>query len=122
MCVVSHFSRVQLCAPPWTVACQAPLSMVFSRQEYWNGLPRPSPRDLPHPGIEPRLFCLLHWQVASLPLVPPSKLDIKYIKKGVSNKQKICFLCKTIWLSHKNVPSFSTASPNLNKFQKTKSM
>ena len=38
---------------PWTVACQAHLSMGFSRQEYWNGLLFPSPGDLPHPGIEP---------------------------------------------------------------------
>ena len=38
----------------WTVACQAPLSMRFSRQEYWSGLPFPSPGDLPDPGIEPR--------------------------------------------------------------------
>ena len=39
---------------PWTVACQAPLSMGFSRQEYWGRLPVPSPGDLPDPGIEPR--------------------------------------------------------------------
>ena len=39
--------------PPWTVAYKAPLSMEFSRQEYWSGLPFPSPRDLPNPGIEP---------------------------------------------------------------------
>ena len=38
----------------WTIACQAPLSMGFSRQEYWSGLPLPSPGDLSHPGIEPR--------------------------------------------------------------------
>ena len=38
---------------PWTVACQAPLSMGFSRQEYWSGLPCPPPGDLPDPGIEP---------------------------------------------------------------------
>ena len=38
---------------PWTVACQAPLSMGFSRQEHWNGLPFPFPGDLPNPGIEP---------------------------------------------------------------------
>ena len=37
----------------WTVVCQAPLSMEFSRQEYWNGLPYPPPGDLPDPGIEP---------------------------------------------------------------------
>ena len=39
---------------PWTVACQVPLSMRFSRQEYWSGLPFPSPGDLPDPGTEPR--------------------------------------------------------------------
>ena len=49
----------QLCptrVTPWTVAPQAPLSMEFSRQEYWRGLPFPSPGDLPDPGIEPRSF------------------------------------------------------------------
>ena len=40
-------------AIPWTVACQAPLSMEFPRQEYWSGLPFPSPGDLPNPGIKP---------------------------------------------------------------------
>ena len=37
---------------PWTIACQVPLSMGFSRQEYWSSLPFPTPRDLPYPGIE----------------------------------------------------------------------
>ena len=46
-------SHVWLFATPWTVACWTPLSMEFSRQEYWNGLPFPSPGDLPDPGIEP---------------------------------------------------------------------
>ena len=41
-------------ATPWTVACQAPLSIVFTRQEYWSGLPFPSPVDLPDPGIKSR--------------------------------------------------------------------
>ena len=45
-------SCVRLFATPWTVAYQAPPSMGFSRQEYWSGLPFPSPGDLPHPGIE----------------------------------------------------------------------
>ena len=45
-------NRVQLSATPWTVAYQAPLSMGFSRPEYWGGLPFPSPGDLPNPGIE----------------------------------------------------------------------
>ena len=52
-CVLSHFSRVQLFVIPWTVACQAPLSMGFSRQEQQSGLPFPPPGDLPDPGIEP---------------------------------------------------------------------
>ena len=48
-------SRVRPFATPWqTVACQAPLFMEFSRQEHWNGLPFPSPRDLPDPGLNPR--------------------------------------------------------------------
>ena len=48
------FSRVRLFATPWTVASQAPPFMGFSRQEYWSGLPFPSPGDLPDPGIKPR--------------------------------------------------------------------
>ena len=51
-------SRVRLFATPWTVAHLAPLSMGFSRQEYWSGLPFPSPGDLPDPGIEPRSSAL----------------------------------------------------------------
>ena len=50
---VQSLSRVQLFATPWTVAHQAPPSMGFSRQEYWSGLPFPTPGDLPNPGIEP---------------------------------------------------------------------
>ena len=53
---------------PWTVAYEAPLSMEFSRQEYWSGLPFLSPGDLFDPEIEPCLLYLLHWQVDSLPL------------------------------------------------------
>ena len=52
---------------PWTVACQAPLSMGFSRQEYWSELPCPSPGDLPNPGIEPASPMSLELQVDSLP-------------------------------------------------------
>ena len=48
--MLSHF---QLFATPWTVACQTPLFMGFSRQEFWSGLPFPPPGDLPNPGIEP---------------------------------------------------------------------
>ena len=55
---------------PWTVALQALLSMAFSGQDYWNGLPCPPPGDLPDPGIEPRSPAL---QSNSLPLEPPGK-------------------------------------------------
>ena len=67
-CMLSH---VLLFATPWTVALQAPLSMGFSRQEYWGGLPFLSPGDLPNPGIEPRSPAL---QADSLPDEPPGKL------------------------------------------------
>ena len=50
--VRSHFICVQLCATLWIVARQAPLSMVFSKQEHWSGFPFPSPEDLPNPGIK----------------------------------------------------------------------
>ena len=52
-CALSHCNCVRLFATLWTVACQAPLTMGFSRQEYWNGLPCTSPGHLPDPGIEP---------------------------------------------------------------------
>ena len=67
---LSHFSRVLLFTIPWTVACQAPLSMGFPRQEYWSGLPFPSPGDLPNPEIEPMSPAL---QADSLPSKPPGK-------------------------------------------------
>ena len=53
MCVLSCFRRVQLFVTLCTVCCQAPLSMGFSRQEYWSRWPFPPPGDLPDPGIEP---------------------------------------------------------------------
>ena len=66
---VKSLSRVRLC-DPWTVAHQAPLSMGFSRQEYWSELPFPSPGDLPDPGIEPRSPTL---QADALTSAPPGK-------------------------------------------------
>ena len=63
-CMLNH---VWLFVIPWTVAHQAPLSMEFSRQESWSGLPFPSSGDLPDQGLNPRLLCLLHWQADSLP-------------------------------------------------------
>ena len=68
VCVLSHFSRVQLFVTLWTVALQAPLSMGFSRQEYWSGLPCPPPGDLPDPGIELRPLAAAVLQADPLPL------------------------------------------------------
>ena len=91
MCVCAQsLSLVQLFVTPWTVIHQAPLSMEFSRQEPWIGLPFPPPGDLPDPRIElmsPASPALL---VDSLPLVPPGKPPVfgyivfKMISLGVS--------------------------------------
>ena len=63
--VAKSLGHVWLFVTPWTVAHQGPLSMGFSRQEYWNGLPCPLPGDLPNPGIKPLSPA---WQADSLPL------------------------------------------------------
>ena len=79
----SPLSHVQLFATPWTVALQAPLSMGFSRQEYWSGLPFLSPGDLSDPGIKPRSPAL---QVDYLSSEPPGKSvrkgEIIYVTMG----------------------------------------
>ena len=67
---VKSLSRVRLSAAPWTLAYQAPPSMGFSRQEYWSGLPFPSPGNLPDSGIEPKSPAL---QADALPSRPPEK-------------------------------------------------
>ena len=67
---VKSLSRVRFFAILWTVAYQAPPSMGFSRQEYWSGVPFPSPGDLPDPGVKPRSPEL---QTDALPSEPPGK-------------------------------------------------
>ena len=67
---VKLLSHVRLFVTPWTVAYQASPSMGFSRQEYWSGLPFPSPVDLPDPGIKPGSPAL---QADTLPTEPPGK-------------------------------------------------
>ena len=59
MCVLRCFKT------PWTRARQAPLSMEFSRQGYWSGLPFPPPGNLPNPGIKPTSLMSPHWQEGS---------------------------------------------------------
>ena len=81
LCVQSHFSSIGLFATLWIAAYQALLSMGFSRQEYWSGLPFPSPGDLPNPGIKPRSPTL---QADTLTSVPPGK------------QMKVAQLCLTL--------------------------
>ena len=79
-------SYVQLFATPWTVAHQAPSSMGFSRQEYWSGLPFPSPGDLSNPGIKPRSPTL---QTDILTSEPPGKPRRRKVKsKGGKERYK----------------------------------
>ena len=74
MCaVLSHFSYVQLFATPWIIAHQAPLSVGFSRQEYWSGLSCPSSAGLPNPGIKPASLMSPALTDDSLSLAPPGK-------------------------------------------------
>ena len=67
VCVLAR-CRVRLFGTPCTVACLPPLSMGFSRQEYWSGLPFPSPEIFPTQGSTPCVLSLLHWQASSLPV------------------------------------------------------
>ena len=76
-------SCVQLFATPWTVALQAPLSMGFSEQEYWSGLPFPSPGGLPDSGIQPRS--------------PRSKYKFSHLWRGKSTFTKEIFIRKGNW-------------------------
>ena len=81
---MTSLSCVRLFVTSWTVAHQAPLSMGFSRQEYWSGLPFLSPRDLPNPGIKPGSPAL---QADALPSEPPGKPKVK---------MKVAQLCPTV--------------------------
>ena len=71
MCMLSHFSFIQLFEALWTVVYQVPLSLRFSRQEYQSGLPCPSPGDFPDPGIESTSPASPALQADSLPSEPP---------------------------------------------------
>ena len=74
MCLRAKLLQSYIFVNPWTAAFQLPLPMGFSRQENWNGLPCPSPGDLPDTGMESvSLTSNLHWQAGSLPLAPPGK-------------------------------------------------
>ena len=104
---------------PWTVAHQAPQSVEFSRQEYWNGLPFPSPGDLPNPGIEPGSPAL---QADTLPSEPPEKSLVTFKSRNdviISKASQKWFtgvegavrsVCRCV---RRMPPSFCTAPPPL---------
>ena len=98
---VKSLSRVRLLVTAWTAAYQAPPSMGFSRQEYWSGLPFPSPGDLPNPGIKPRSPTL---QVDSWLAEPRGKPPFTYKKLIMSMRN---FFEKHIFLSHTSFPGGS---------------
>ena len=82
-----------LLVTPWTVAHHAPLSMEFSRQEYWSWLPFPSPGDLPDPGIEPGSPAL---KADSLPTEPPGKtLPFSFSKCAIKGT-KACLAARSL--------------------------
>ena len=112
VCVVGGHSAVSSSAIPWTIACQAPLSMEFSRQEYWSGMPFSSPGDLPDSGTEPmsllspalvgrflitvlpgkpRTYCYLCSNQLLLHLVSRSKLNVCYMELSNSTILKFSF-------------------------------
>ena len=82
--VGESLSQVQLFGTLWTVACQAPLSMEFSRQEYWSEFPFPSPGALPDPGFKPRFPGLQAYPLPSEPLAAQKLNDV--LEAGVGAK------------------------------------
>ena len=99
---VKSLSRVRLFATPWTVTYQAPPSLGFSRQEYWSGLPFPSPADLPNPGIKPGSPVL---QADALPSEPPDLIDTDW----PFLTQCWCHYLKSKW-------SVNLSKPIINEF------
>ena len=91
-CLLSHLVVANSFAIPLTVACQAPLSMEFPRQEHWTGLPFPPPGDLPDPGMEPEslrspalasrfLTTSTSWEVNQLHMITKIKVILLYINR-----------------------------------------
>ena len=83
-------SRVQLCATPWTVAHWASLSMEFSRQDYWSGLPFPPPGDLPNPGIKPAS--------PGSPTLQADVLPLSYQGSSSTSSSQVAFSLKKLLL------------------------
>ena len=97
--VVESLSWVQLFATPWTVVCQAPLSVGFPRQEYWSGVLFPTPADLPNQGSD---LHLLHWWVDSLPLSPQGSPDRRLGYDSPWLTQTVCWI-PVYYIFHKQI-------------------
>ena len=101
VCVSQRVSLVWLFETPWIIACQAPLPMEFSRQEYWSRLLFPSPGDLPNPGIKPGSPAL---QVDCLPSEPPGKPWYNHTMGYYSAIERNDILIYvTTWISLENI-------------------
>ena len=122
VCMLSRFSHIWLIAILWTIARQAPLSIGFSRQEYWSGLPWPPPRDLPNPWLElhlPLLRCrwiLYHWVTEGSMVDYLHALYISHLNLGVwqffNTSMRLHFLIfyepeKVKWLQSSPTPEKS---------------
>ena len=121
--LLSYFSHVWLFATLWTVACQAPLSLGFSRQEYWSGLPCPPPGDLPEPGIEPtslmspelagRFFTTsATWKVLiMLQIKSESSTCLKCFEvPSIAFQTVQILICKCLWSLISSLPNFHSLS------------
>ena len=97
-CVRSHFSCCKLFVILWTVACQASLSMGFSRLEYWSGLPYPSPGDLPNPGIKPASLISPALAGKFFTTLPPGKFSaVWHYSKKTAVHEKMALNRHQIW-------------------------
>ena len=108
---VKSLSRVWLFATPWTVAHQAPLSIGFSRQEYWSGLPFPSPGNLATQGLNLGLLCLLHWHVGCLPLAPAGKPCGKCMVNSIKTTKLFSWVAVPFCIPYSNMWEFWLFSP-----------
>ena len=102
LCMLSHFSCVQFFAILWSVAHQAPLSMGFSRQEYWNGFPHPPPGDLPDPGVEPVSLTLRQtvYQLSYQESYLRRENFCKALKASTSYTFLFCFSANNMFIHH----------------------
>ena len=109
-------SHIWLSVVPWTIVRQAPLSRGFSRQEYWSGLPFPSPGDLPDPGTDPAAFVSPALSGDLLPLASSRKPKIKYIflnQKKRKRNRALCGMCSQSSPPATSIPKIFLPPPSL---------